>query len=291
MSERGGGRFRDPRVLAAVLIATSLVVGGCASTGLRTAVGRVPTSDPDALTEPWQIEAAAMPSQRLYRIKYSGPEGELAFKLTLYLEAPERFRMLAADTLGRKLWVLRVADRRQALWINHRDRSYCWAEPSTGLAFVPLTRLPLGAFPRLLLGRLPANPALDLREATDRLSYLDDRGRQWTARLEGGAPVQWTVAEDDEAVAWWQRVEDGGRPESLFSDRRGQQQVRWREIVSEPMAGSLEADEVPPDYREDACGADTLAANDSGAVASAPHLTVSTAPPTIARLRVGAFRP
>lgn len=211
---------------------------------------------------PWEIGADAFPSQRLYRVQYSGPEGDLSFKLILYLESRERFRMQAADALGRKLWVLRVADPRQALWLNHRERTFCWADPATGLSFVPLTRLPLAAFPRLLLGRLPASPAADLRRAEGQLSYLDARGRTWVGTLDGDAPARWSLLEGDRPVAWWQRVGDPGdgsgddkarRPEALFSDRVGQQQVRWKEVVSEPLGTALAADPIPDGYREETC--------------------------------------
>lgn len=202
--------------------------------------------------EPWMLPPAAAPTQRLYRVRYEGPEGKLSFKLSVYLEREGRFRLQASDVLGRKLWALAVQGDGQALWLNHRDETFCHTDARRGLVFIPLTRLPLEAVPRLLLGRLPEPPFDDLRRNETDVSYRDVRGREWTAGLDAdGTPERWSLLEDSEPVAWWQRGEGAG--ESLFSDRRGGQQVRWREVVREPLEGVMPREVVPEGYTQAAC--------------------------------------
>ncbi len=201
----------------------------------------------------WELPKEVEATQRLYRVRYEGPEGKLSFKLTVYVETDDRFRLQAADVLGRQLWALSVSKSEQALWLNHRDKTFCNTDPRSGLVFIPLTRLPLEAVPRLLVGRLPEKPFGDLRQAPGQVSFLDVLGRQWTAALDtDGAPLRWSLLEGGEPVAWWQR--DPSSRDVLFSDRRGRQQVRWREIVHESMSRSLEREVVPEDYQEVRCG-------------------------------------
>ncbi len=206
----------------------------------------------EAVTEPWMLPPDATPTQRLYRVHYQGPEGKVSFKLSTYLERPDRFRLQASDPLGRKLWALAVAGDGRALWLNHRDKSFCHTDSKSGLVFIPLTRLPLEAVPRLLLGRLPEPPHQEpLRNATD-ISYRDPLGREWTAALDtDGSPLRWRLLEGGEPVAWWQRGVGAG--ESLYSDRRGRQQVRWREVVREPFTGAMPETEIPSGYRPARC--------------------------------------
>ncbi|RMH19286.1 MAG: hypothetical protein D6696_10980 [Acidobacteria bacterium] len=230
--------------MPALLLA--LLLAGCAS-GSSIVPRRAA-----AAAQPWEIAPSAYPSQRLYRVQYQGPEGRASFKLTLYLERPAQFRMQAADVLGRRLWALQVDAQDRALWLDHRQRTYCWADSASGLTLVPLSRLPLISLPRLLLGRLPVAPAADLRWREDRLSFLDRRGRTWVGTLAAGQPQRWSLLEAEEPIAWWQRV-GRGRPAAVFSDRRGQQQVRWEEVVSEPLASPLAPEAAPPGYRQDAC--------------------------------------
>ncbi len=200
----------------------------------------------------------AYPTQRLYRVKYRGPEGEAGFKLTLYLEAEAKYRMLASD-LGRKLWTLHVdgSSRRGAedtpggaVWLDHRRKEFCRASAAGALRFVPLADLPLVSLPRLLLGLLPAEPAANLTRNETRVSFLDARGFRWDGVLDGDQLEWWNLLEAGETIAWWRREDGGG----VFSDRRGEQEVRWREVVREPLEGSLAAPEIPARFREGACG-------------------------------------
>ena len=218
--------------------------------------GQLVSRPPEAANAPWELPARATPTQRLYRVHYQGPEGHLSFKLSVYLETPRRFRLLAADILGRRLWTLAIEEDGRALWLNHRDKTFCRTEARRGLVFLPLTQLPLEAVPRLLLGRLPQQPFNDLRQAPGQVSFRDLRGREWSAVLDpAGAPQRWSLREGGEPVAWWQREPNG--PGVLFSDRRGRQQVRWREIVQERLRVPVPPATVPTAYREALCTART----------------------------------
>ncbi len=253
MKTSGLRRVAGLRMAVLATMVVALVAGvGCASGGPQTP-WRSANSAPEVVN-PWQLDPRSLPSQRLFRVHYEGPEGDFGFKLILYLERADRFRFQAADTLGRRLWVLRVGDGRRALWIDHRQETYCWADAERGLDFIPLSRMPVDAFPRLLLGRMPAMPADDLREAEDRVSYLDARGRTWVGTLTGQDLRSWSLLEAGEPIVWWRRTDEGGRPSAVFSDRRGKQQVRWREVIAEPLVGGIVADSIPPDYREVPCG-------------------------------------
>lgn len=209
---------------------------------------------PEALAEighPWNLPAEATPTQRLYRIKYDGPEGKLGFKLTLYLAAADHYRLLAVDPLGRKLWELSLEPGDQAVLLDHRAKRYCQRDSASLLTVVPLARLPLLALPRLLLGRLPSQPATDLRRSETAVSYRDARGQHWQGGLDAGRLQWWSLVEAGEAVAWWRPAEDGTG--GIFSDRRGQQQVRWQEVISEPLTAPLARPEVPASYQLDDC--------------------------------------
>lgn len=256
-----------PLMAAALVMTAALVTSGCGgfvpaprsgpgSAGPRSAGPGSESGASNTVSEPWLLPADATPTQRLFRVHYDGPQGRLSFKLSVYLEQPDRFRLQASDPLGRKLWALAVTGDDRALWLNHRDKNFCYTDADRGLVFIPLTELPLGAVPRLLLGRLPQAPfGTPLRDATD-ISYHDGLGREWTAALDAeGTPLRWRLLDGGESVAWWQRGESA--KESIFSDRRGRQQVRWREIVRESFEGSMPETAVPNAYEEVRCQAST----------------------------------
>ena len=198
--------------------------------------------------EPWQLPADAYPSQRLYRVKYRGPQGDAAFKLTLYLEAEASYRMLASD-LGRKLWSLTVDGQGEAVWLDYRRKEYCRASAASELRFLPLAELPLASLPRLLLGRLPAEPAAGLARGERNISFLDARGFRWNGELDGDRLRWWSLVDAGEAVIWW-RLEDAG---GVFSDRRGRQEVRWREVVREALKKPLGEVEIPAKFGPGSC--------------------------------------
>lgn len=243
---RGARRLAQLR--GPLLLLALTVTWGCATGG-----GAVPRWSGRQADEPWRLPPDAYPTQRLYRVKYEGPEGRAAFKLTLYLEGERQFRMQAADGLGRRIWELDVDRNDQALWLDHRGKRYCAAPGASQLAIVPLARLPLVALPKLLLGQLPATPASDLERGDGTVYFRDLRGRLWNGGLSDGRLEWWTQVEAGEAVTWWRREGD----ESVFVDLRGEQQVRWREVVREPLAEPVGPLEVPEKYErieEAACG-------------------------------------
>lgn len=230
-----------------------LLLGGCASTGGGGggggAFGFLTGGGGEA--KAWELAATSYPSQRLYRVEYQGPKREAKFKLTLYLVAESEYRMQASDSLGRNLWSLDVAPSGNALWLDHRARQFCHLGSAESLDFLPLARLPLVALPRLLLGRLPAEPAVDLRRGDGYISYLDTRGQRWSGRLDGESLEWWSLEDAGEKTAWWRREENGG----TFTHRITQQQLRWRQVVGEPLGRSLEPLDIPGRFREGVCGA------------------------------------
>jgi hypothetical protein len=210
---------------------------------------------------PWEIPAADLGTQRLFRVHYDGPQGEGSVKVTLRLAAADRYQVQAADPLGRPLWGLDVAAG-GGLWIDHRQELTCRLAGSFELAGVPLAPFPLLALPPLLLGRLPAAPAMGAggqggttgtargAAGAGRLDFRDAEGRRWTARSAGGRPLSWTLWGDDgePRISW--TLSDG---EAILSDRGQRAQLRWREVVSERLAGALAPLPVPADYRETDC--------------------------------------
>ncbi|MEL7058466.1 MAG: hypothetical protein AAGN46_00410 [Acidobacteriota bacterium] len=236
------------RVVALVALAgASLLVTGCGSS-IGGTIGELRSTN-EGLPEPWVIPGDAFPTQRLYRVHYAGPDGEVSFKLTLYLERSDRYRMDAADSLGRKAWSLALEPGGSALWVDHRGRATCRVASAAEQSFLPLAHLPIAALPRLVLGLIPAEPSDDLRRTADRVSFLDDRARLWSGQIEAGTLRRWTVTEAGEPVAWWSLEGDEG----VFSDRRGRRQVRWSEQVREPLARPVQPLAAPDSYRWGDC--------------------------------------
>lgn len=224
-----------------------LGLGGCTSGGIFS--GGILPSASRVGDEPWQITDDAFPTQRLFRIRYEGPEGELSFRLTLYLESRSSFRMDASDTLGRKVWSLLVEDDGQGLWLDHREDLYCRIESAENQSFVPIAYLPLAHLPRLILGRMPADPDSDLRRAEGLISYVDGGGQLWSGRLDDEGRVRWwSLVENGVAVAWWRLDEEGGEGRQIFVDSRRGQELRWVEQVRETLENGVPAAEIPRSY-------------------------------------------
>lgn len=246
-SEPGLLRPRTPvnaRLRLTPLVVSLALLAGCSLSGrLAILPGRTSSVDP------WKIPEESYPTQRLYRIKYDGPEGRLGFKLTLYLESQAHFRMQAADSLGRKIWDLSVDETDRALWLDHREKRFCQARGASRLGIVPLAHLPLVALPKLLLGRMPAVPAADLRRTKEVVSYRDARGQLWNGGLVDGRLEWWTLVEAGEAVTWWRGDGDTG----FFADGPGKVNLHWREVIREPLARPPAPLEIPPHYGEGAC--------------------------------------
>lgn len=230
--------------LALSVVSLTLAAGCAASGGVSPWI--------DVGNDPWRLPATAYPTQRLFRVKYDGPQGHLGFKLTVYLQGETRFRMRAADGLGRRIWELAVDENDEALWLDHRNEQYCVAASASRLAIVPLARLPLVSLPKLLLGLLPAAPASGLERDAASVRYRDRRGQLWQGGLAGGRLEWWNLAAagDDEPAAWWRREGD----ESVFVDRRGEQQLRWREVVRETLVQPPAPLAIPEKYDQADCG-------------------------------------
>ena len=132
----------------------------------------------------------------------------------------------------------------------HREIDHMRPELLHGLPFAAPADLLLVALPKLLLGRLPAEPAANLKRSEERVSFLDARGQLWSGSLNGDELEWWSLVEAEEAVVWWRREARGG----VFADRDGEQEVRWEEMVREPLESPLDALEIPAKYRQGECG-------------------------------------
>lgn len=196
----------------------------------------------------WQIPPDALGTQRLYRVSYSGPEGEGSFRVTLRLVSPERYEIQAVDPLGRALWSLDVLEG-QGLWLDHRGRAYCSFAGRFEMRGFPLGPFPLLALPSLLLGRVPAEPAGPVQEKDGETVFLDAAGRRWAASAEGGLVGSWNLAEKDAPTLWW-RLYEGS---AILSDRERGIQVRWREVLRESLQGELKPLTPPGGYRQTEC--------------------------------------
>ena len=241
----GGGRLALCLVLAWTCV-------GCASTGL----GDLFTGGGGSKTaEMWEVPEEAYPTQRLYRMRYRGPEDERAgFKLTLYLVGQAQYRMLAADSLGRKLWSLDLDAEGRATWLNYREKEFCHLGAADSLGFLPIARLPMVALPRLLLGRMPTEPRASLEKYETHLTFLDVEGQRWNGSFQDGELQWWSQVEGEENIAWWRREEQGGS----YIHRSSQQELRWKEIVREPMTAPLGALDIPERFREGICTIDDV---------------------------------
>lgn len=239
-----GGAGALVRVGGALLVAVLCV--SCASTRTHPAAAAAGEQQIAAASgAPWDLPAGAVRSQRLYQGSYEGPEGGGAFRATLRLAAPDRFRLDAADRLGRPLWTIGV-DGGDAWWIDHHAGVWCPDLSRLTLPGFGRGPMPATALPALLLGALPVRAAQTApAQATNAVEVTDDAGRRWQATLEGGRVGAWSVAEGEQPLWWWRRQGKGG----ILSQRNGRQ-LRWQEVVVEPLRGELPPRTVPADYRE-----------------------------------------
>jgi hypothetical protein len=202
---------------------------------------------------PWQIPQEAYGSQRLYRVSYSGPEGEGSFKVTLRLASPARYQIQAVDPLGRSLWSLDVSND-AGLWLNHHSRTYCLFEGRFDLSGVPLGPFPLLSLPSLLIGRVPGEPAPGSPTAQPRgrtFDFKDADNRRWTGTLgEKGEVLSWTLSEGSTPKVWWMRRDDW----AILSDREREVQVRWREVLQENLNQEPPRLVPPAEYKKTPCG-------------------------------------
>lgn len=151
--------------------------------------------------------------------------------------------------MGRSLWSLDVAHSR-GLFLNHRNRSSCLFEGSFDLSGVALGPFPLLTLPSLLVGRVPATPSEPPQQRGGQTSFHDAAGRVWTAVTGREGVVQsWTLAEGGTPSIWWVRSDDW----AILSDRERNVQVRWREVLREPLSGDPKPLEAPSGYRSGPC--------------------------------------
>jgi hypothetical protein len=230
----------------ALLLAPLLVATGCA-------FGPSPRPLPAGDVPPWRLPEGADGSQRLYRVSYSGPQGEGSFRLTLRLADPERYQVTSSDPVGRALWSLDVSSAEGAergLWLDHRNRVFCEFEGRFDLVGVPLAPFPLLSLPSLLLGRLPAEPAGEPKTRDASLSYDDSLGRHWMAVLRKDGLIQsWTMSNEKGPAVFWVRNDSW----SILSDRTQGAQVRWREVLREALEARPEPLVAPAAYRREDC--------------------------------------
>ena len=248
-ADSGCPRAGRPHGAAPTVILLTLLLTGCAG-------GPAPRPLPaPSSTSAWEIPQAAYGSQRLYRVSYSGPEGEGSFKVTLRLASPARYQIQAVDPVGRSLWSLDVAND-AGLSLNHRNRTSCVFEGRFDLDGAPLGPFPLFALPSLLIGRVPAEPAAGLEEPKPgELSFRDTADRRWAAIVGSDGVVEsWTMAEGNTPRVWWMRREGW----AILSDRQRGVQVRWREVLRENLDREPSRLETPAGYRQTACGEPTL---------------------------------
>lgn len=201
--------------------------------GLRVLAGLVASflaacaTAPAPGAAPWGVADSDLRSQRLYKVQYAGERGRGSGRLTLYLEAPRRYELAAADAFGSPLWSLRV-DGERGLFVEPRAGRACRLSGSVDLPDLPLAPLPLAAVPALLLGRLPVaapEPAAAAGEVRD------ERGRRFTYAVAGGRLASWTLWRQDAPALWWRRA----GAEAVLSSSAGGYQLRWREVAREPL--------------------------------------------------------
>jgi len=222
--------------------------GGCAGSSLRqgpTIAG--PSAELGESAEPRAAQ------QHLFRVGYSGPRGSGSLRLVLRLQSADFFQLATADSLGRPLWTLQLADA-STIFLDHREQIYCVSEADIRLGEVTLEMFPLTSVPRLLLGRLP----IELGEGTRRgesTEYRDDQDRRWSVRTAADEDeiAAWTLWVADAPTLWWTRQGKGG----ILSHRDGSQ-FRWRQVVEEPMESNLSRLTPPESFRQISCHADDL---------------------------------
>jgi hypothetical protein len=231
-------------VAGTALLLSAFLAAGCL--GGRPA----PRSLATPSLAPWQIPQGAYGSQRLYRVSYSGPEGEGSFRVTLRLASPARYQIQAVDPVGRALWSLDVTND-EGLWLNHRSRDYCSFEGRFDVSGVPLGPFPLLALPALLIGRVPAEPASPPPQRAGSVTFNDASGRRWAAVAgEDGQVRSWSMSEEGPPTVWWMRRDDW----AILSDRSRGVQVRWREVLREDLDREPDRLQPPSGYRETPCG-------------------------------------
>lgn len=246
---RGSATRRPAARTLLLLIVAVVALGGCRSSGGARPVPTAELTVPSEVEEQlWSLRREELWTQRLFRMHYDGPEGDGSFKLTLRLASADLFQMTAVDRLSRRWFSLAVSGD-DALLLDHRAKTYCRYAEEIELVAVPLGPLPFSTLPALLLGRLPLEAASPVEIDGAELSFFDRRGRRWTAALEQSRLRNWILWGEDGPEVWWQAGEDS----ALLSARSRRLQLRWRQVVSEPMTPPLAEMSVPSGYTRGEC--------------------------------------
>ena len=255
-SHRG---WRLGAVLA--LLLGACLVGACGSSSrpsLRAPAGRpalaVEDIEAPATVAPWQVPPGEWGSQRLFQMVLRDGRQQGRLRLTARLAAADRYGLSVSDSLGRRLWTLDVHGERTVV-VNHRRRELCSATGSAQVLVPVFGAFAVGQLPALVLGRLPAEPAADdsvevsgLPGEVRQLQVIDASGRRWSARLAADGTLQrwWLEALDlgaEPPVSWHREP-----PWVVLADHRRDLEVRWQQVVAEPLA-QLPDFEPPAGYR------------------------------------------
>jgi len=252
-------RLRLPAVAGLVLLGGLLcscrsTLPGPSSMGPQSGAG-------EAVPAPWALAPDAYPTQRLFRLQAESTKEGGSLRLVLRLESPDRYRLTISDRLGRSLYTVDATP--DGGWLlDHRQRRACRLGPDLALGGVPLEAFAPAMLPRVLLGRVPAEPSGRVsRTDAGRIEFRDLRGRRWTVERRGGAIVGWVAWRGGEPVVWWRRLDD----EALLSDRIRGVQMRWRQVAREPLDEPLPPAAVPSGYASGPCAEGAATAGVSGA--------------------------
>lgn len=204
------------------------------------------------------MEPAAAPAagEWLFRAEFSGEEGSASLRLMLRREAPERFRLTAADALGQVRWELRRSGD-DAYWVDPAARTFCRIDPQLPLlARLTLPSIAVTSLPGLLIGEWPPDDAVRTSGPGQKARELPFTGERPSDGTPGWA--SWTLWENGEPAAWFQRP----GAESLLSIRRPAVQVRWRLTAKSDSlrstASGQGSGEAPGGYSELVCAGNAI---------------------------------
>lgn len=235
----------------------ALITAGCSSLpSPAPGAGAPPTAIPSpSAASPWELPEELQGSQRLFRVRFEGEDGDGKFRLTLRLLDSQRFQLRAVDPLGRSVWTLH-AEGGRSLLLEHRERRACTFGDQVDLDDLYLGSFPARDLPALILGRVPAVPegsplwSEGPEAGEDRLEFADLAGRRWVCRLQGGEVRSWSLkGAGGGELASLHREEE----ELHLIDRRRGIEVRWREVAAEPLQGGFARPEIPSSYEEGEC--------------------------------------
>jgi hypothetical protein len=164
------------------------------------------------------------------------------FRLALWRRS-ESFELAATDTFGRRAWMLSVGPR-EALWVDHRERTACPLPRQGGLAPLGLAAVPLDSVARILMGSAP------IAALEDGSEFWDGSLRWHSVRDAGGKLRSWTLEEDGAARAKWVATPRGWVLTAPQSDTRIEAQI----VAREPLRRDFVVRLVPPaGYRREGC--------------------------------------